>query len=81
MHNEIIGYLGSIVITISLLMTNVSRLRYLNSFGCAIMAMYGMIIGAYPVVLMNSLCIAINIHQIVKLNKRDKQKTEITSGY
>jgi len=43
--------------------------------------MYGMIIGAYPVVLMNSLCIAINIHQIVKLNKRDKQKTEITSGY
>ncbi|MGR5209511.1 YgjV family protein [Vibrio rotiferianus] len=81
MNNEIIGYLGSIVITVSLLMNSVSHLRYLNSLGCAIMATYAAIIGAYPVVLMNSLCIAINIHQIVKLNKRNKQKTEITSGY
>lgn len=80
MHNEIIGYLGSIVITVSLLMTSVSRLRYLNSLGCSIMATYGVIIGAYPVVLMNSLCIAINIHQIVKLesrkNKRHKSNLE-----
>ncbi len=69
MSYEIIGYFGSVVIAISLLVSNVSVLRYLNSIGCTIMATYGFIIGAYPVVLMNSICIIINIYHIVKLKK------------
>ncbi len=74
MNYEIIGYFGSVAIAISLLVTNVSVLRYLNSVGCTVFAIYGLTIGAYPVVLMNCICIIINIYHIVKIrssNKRD----------
>ncbi|RTR39753.1 uroporphyrinogen decarboxylase [Shewanella canadensis] len=67
MSYEFIGYLGSAVIAISLLVANVTLLRYLNSIGCAIMVTYALLINAYPVVLMNFICIIINLYHIVKV--------------
>lgn len=67
MSYELIGYLGSAVIAISLLIANVTLLRYLNSIGCAIMVTYALLISAYPVVLMNLICIIINIYHIAKV--------------
>ncbi len=66
MSYEVIGYLGSAIIAISLLLTNVNKLRYINSLGCAIMVTYALLISAYPVVLMNCICIIINLYHIVK---------------
>ncbi|MFT5759658.1 MAG: hypothetical protein ACI9LM_004425 [Alteromonadaceae bacterium] len=78
MNYEIIGYVGSAAIAISLLVTNVSVLRYLNSVGCMVFAIYGLAIGAYPVVLMNSICIIINIYHIVKI--KNSNKRELTAA-
>ncbi|WP_299804025.1 YgjV family protein [uncultured Shewanella sp.] len=72
MDHEIIGYLGSIVIAISLLVSNITKLRYLNSVGCLMMVVYALLIGAYPVVLMNCICIMINIYHIVKVERNPK---------
>ncbi|ABV37114.1 hypothetical protein Ssed_2505 [Shewanella sediminis HAW-EB3] len=73
MSYELIGYLGSAVIAISLLVANVTLLRYLNSIGCAIMVTYALLISAYPVVLMNCICIMINIYHIVKVGDFNNQ--------
>ena len=67
MSYEFIGYFGSAVIATSLLVTNFTLLRYLNSIGCAIMVTYAILISAYPVVLMNCICIIINLYHIVKI--------------
>ncbi|MCG9731736.1 YgjV family protein [Shewanella sp. Isolate13] len=74
MSHELIGYLGSVVIAISLLLTNITRLRYLNSAGCLMMVVYALLIGAYPVVLMNCICIMINIYHIVKVERSIKSE-------
>ncbi|RTR33243.1 uroporphyrinogen decarboxylase [Shewanella atlantica] len=73
MNYELIGYLGSAVIAISLLVANVTLLRYLNSIGCAIMVTYALLISAYPVVLMNCICIIINIYHIAKVGGLNNQ--------
>lgn len=73
MSYEMIGYIGSGVIAISLLVANIRLLRYLNSVGCLIMVIYALLIEAYPVVLMNCICIMINVYHIVKSANLNKQ--------
>lgn len=64
---ELIGYIGSGVVLISFMMSNVIRLRVINIIGGAISTIYSLIVGAYPVALMNVCLIAINLVQIWKL--------------
>jgi len=49
LDKEMIGYIGSVIILVSLLMTNVYRLRQINLIGSLIFAVYGWLIGAWPV--------------------------------
>jgi len=77
MSYELIGYLGSAVIAISLLVANVTLLRYLNSIGCAIMVTYALLISAYPVVLMNCICIIINVYHIIKAGDFNNQVSSL----
>lgn len=50
---ETIGYAASLIILVSLLMTNVFRLRVINLIGSLIFAGYGWLIGAWPVCVIN----------------------------
>lgn len=64
---EWIGYLGSFIIVISMMMSSIVKLRWYNLLGATIFAAYGFIIGAMPVALLN-LCISIiNIYHLKKL--------------
>lgn len=72
MNYELIGYSGSAVIAISLLVSNITLLRYLNSIGCVIMVSYAVLISAYPIVLMNCICIMINIYHIIRARNKNK---------
>jgi hypothetical protein len=51
---EGIGYAASLFILVSLLMTNVFRLRVINLIGSLFFALYGWLIGAWPVCLINA---------------------------
>ncbi len=52
---EWIGYAASILVLISLSMKSIVKLRWYNMAGATLFAVYGFIIGAYPVGFMNLL--------------------------
>ena len=67
---EWIGYLASILIVISLMMTNILRLRIINTIGCVTFVVYGLLVGAYPVALSNFEIILINMYNLYKLKNQ-----------
>lgn len=67
---ELLGYLASLLIATSLMMRSIVRLRVINLAGAATFSIYGFLIGAYPVGLLNLLTASINVVQLVRLRKR-----------
>ncbi len=70
---EIVGYAGSALVVVSMLMTSVVKLRVVNTIGSLIFMVYALIIGSYPTALMNLCLIAINVFQLVRLFRDQKQ--------
>ncbi|MCS6232974.1 YgjV family protein [Shewanella baltica] len=64
---EWVGYLASVVVAISLMMSNIKKLRWWNLIGAALFVAYGMAIGAYPVALVNFFIVLIDTYYLVKL--------------
>ncbi len=71
--NDILGYLASAFVVISLLTSNIKYLRYLNMIGCLLFVIYGVLIFAYPVAVMNAIAFLINIYHLRKLALEQKQ--------
>ena len=69
---EWIGYAASCAVAVSLLMTNIIRLRIINTVGCILFVIYGLLVGAYPVVISNIAIMLINAYQLIKL-KRERR--------
>lgn len=68
---EYIGYLASFIVLISLLMSSVKKLRWINLFGSLTFVVYGLVIKAYPVAILNIGTVAINIYFLTKMaNKK-----------
>ena len=64
---EMVGYIGSALVVVSMLMTSVVRLRIVNTVGSLIFMCYALIIGSYPTALMNLFLIGINVYQLTRL--------------
>lgn len=69
---ELIGYFGSALVVISMLMTSVVRLRIINLIGSVIFTCYALIIRSYPTAAMNLFLIGINIYHLFRLLKTKK---------
>lgn len=67
---EIIGYLASIIIAISLLMKSLIRLRIINSIGALFFVVYGIMINAYPVAILNGIIVIIDIYYLLQMLRR-----------
>ena len=67
---EIFGYIGSGMILLSMMMTSVEKLRWINMLGALISTIYGVILGTWPVVLLNVGTICINVVQIIRLRRK-----------
>ncbi len=63
----ILGYLASVLLALSLLVTNDIRFRWLNSLGCLAFILYGIAINAFPVLLTNSLLLCINVFYLIRI--------------
>jgi hypothetical protein len=61
---EIIGYVASVLVAISLMMRSVLKLRVINLLGAAVFALYGLLIGAYPVAVMNLFIVLIDLYYL-----------------
>ncbi|MEQ6375962.1 hypothetical protein RZN22_14290 [Bacillaceae bacterium S4-13-58] len=64
---EWLGYLASLIVLISLLMSSIIKLRWVNLIGSAIFALYGFLIGALPVGFMNLGIVLINVYYLYKI--------------
>ena len=70
---EIVGYVGSALVVIAMLMSSIVKLRIINTAGCIISLTYSLITGAYPIALMNACLIIINVYNLAKLFKTTKE--------
>lgn len=69
---EIIGYLASVLVAISLMMSRIVPLRIVNLIGSATFTLYGYLIGSWPVAGMNFFIVLINIYYLVQIyNSRE----------
>lgn len=66
----ILGYIASVLLAISLMVTNDLSFRWLNTFGCLAFIAYGILIGAFPVILTNTLLLLINVFYLIKIYRR-----------
>jgi hypothetical protein len=64
---ELIGYLGSILVAISLMMRSLLRLRIINLVGALFFTMYGVLLGAYPVAFLNGLIVTIDLYYLLQM--------------
>ena len=69
---EIIGYLASLLVAISLMMSAIVKLRIINLIGSFTFTIYGVLIDAWPVALMNAFIVFVNIFYLVKIYRDDQ---------
>ncbi|MBB1322884.1 MULTISPECIES: YgjV family protein [Shewanella] len=73
---EILGYVASVMVAISLMMKDIILLRWLNFTGCAFFVAYGYAIEAWPVAGMNAFVACINIYHLVKIYRNKGQQAQ-----
>ena len=61
---EIVGYVASGLVAVSLTMSSILRLRLINLAGSAAFTVYGVLIHAYPVAVVNLLIVFINLYYL-----------------
>jgi hypothetical protein len=67
---EIVGYTGSLLIALSLMMKNIVRLRKVNLFGASAFAIYGLLVNAYPVLVLNSFISLVDIYYLIDIYRK-----------
>ncbi|MCA9956393.1 MAG: YgjV family protein [Ardenticatenaceae bacterium] len=61
---EMLGYLASLFVAISLMMRSLTKLRVINLVGSVLFIAYGLVIGAYPVAVMNTFILLVNLYHL-----------------
>jgi hypothetical protein len=64
---ELLGYCASALIAVSLMMSSIKRLRIINLIGASGFATYGLCIHAYPVAVLNSAIVCVNLYHLRRL--------------
>lgn len=64
---EVLGYVASLLIVVSMTMSSVVRLRVLNMAGGALFSLYGALIGAYPVMVLNAITASVNLVYLLRI--------------
>ncbi|MBL4669339.1 MAG: YgjV family protein [Flavobacteriales bacterium] len=67
---EIIGYMASLVVLLSFLMKDVTKLRKVNIVGCLLFVAYGVFLGfSIPIIVTNVAIAIINVVYLIKTKK------------
>ncbi len=61
---EMLGYLASVFVAVSLTMRSLTKLRVINLVGSLLFTAYGLIISAYPVAVVNAFIVLVNIYYL-----------------
>ena len=77
---EAFGYLGTILVVISMMMSSVTKLRIVNMSGSVISAIYAAICGTWPIVVMNVCLFVINGTHLIRGAIAKKSKKQADEG-
>ncbi len=66
---EYLGFVASLIVLVSLLMSSLKKLRWINLVGATLFGVYGFMIGSMPTGLMNLGIVIIDIYYLVKMYK------------
>ena len=64
---ELLGYVASVLVAVSLTMSRIVRLRVINLAGSLAFTVYGALIGAYPVAAVNGFIVLINLWFLARM--------------
>ena len=64
---DLFGYVGSVLVAVSLMMSNLKRLRWINLLGAGIFSSYGFLLEAWPVFLLNGWIFLVDIYFLVRI--------------
>ena len=64
---EMIGYIASLLIAVSLMMRSILKLRLINLVGAVFFTVYGLLIHAYPVAVVNGFIVIIDIYYLAQM--------------
>lgn len=67
---ELIGYIGSVLVAVSLMMSNIWKLRWINLFGALFFVAYGIALKAYPVVVVNGFIVLIDAYFLNQMARK-----------
>src|SRR2546428_511020 len=67
---EMTGYMASLLVAVSLTMSNVWRLRWINLCGALLFTLYGLLAGARPVFVVNAYIVVVNAYFLLQLATR-----------
>lgn len=66
---EMLGYVATFFVAASFLFKSIINLRIVNTIGAVLFVIYGVIIAAYPVALLNGFLVCVNLYQLYRLKK------------
>ncbi len=64
---ELLGYLASALVVISLMMSSLLKLRLISLVGAVAFLVYSLLIGAYPIVVTNAVIIVVNLYFLYRI--------------
>ncbi|HFE63915.1 MAG TPA: hypothetical protein ENK14_05795 [Caldithrix sp.] len=67
---EFIGYLASLLIALSLMMSSIVRLRWIGLLGAVLFSIYGVFIHSVPVVLLNGFNALVHFYYLIQISRR-----------
>ncbi len=67
---QYVGYTGSFLIALSLTMKNIFKLRKVNLVGASTFAVYGLLLQAYPVLLLNSFIALVDVYYLTQMYRK-----------
>lgn len=77
-HVEVLGIVASMCVILSFLQTGEKRIRMFNIIGAFLFVIYGLIIKAHSVWILNSILIGVQCYRIYKLRKENRYKVPKT---
>lgn len=70
---EILGYIATAFVAGSFLLKDILKLRIVNTIGCILFVIYGVLIHSYPVIGLNAFLTVVNTYYVISLMKNGKK--------
>jgi hypothetical protein len=62
---QLIGYIASAIIAVSMMMNSIVKFRWINMVGALLFSIYGFVINAYPVGVLNGIILSVDIYFLI----------------